>query len=337
MPVLLSSPEPTRPVPPPAPPTPLPEVTPYVRSDYFPGLDSVLWTGWNGATWELLCPSPHDPATGVALGRRVRGLHFGEVETFASESPAVDGAAPLGYVVKPREVFLALRVFQATSSQAWVEHDRAFWRSMLPAAPGVRGPGRLTITHPNGDRRWLELWPQHKGDHEYDVDPTRRGWAMYGQYLTAYRPYWTTDPVAARTFTAGGASGFFGGSAGGRGAPFVIGDAGLVGSAVIDNPGDEPAWPVWRLHGPFTQVKIGVPGALSTLSMTVGAGETITVDTDPLAQSITDQTGTPRMPGALAGAPFVAVPPGQNQALVAEMTGGGRIEATLQPLYHRAW
>ena len=271
------------------------------------------------------------------MGRRVRGLHYPETEAFTSESPATDGAAYLGHTVKPREVFLTLRVWQHTSSQAWVDHDRAFWRSMLPAQPGLRGPGRLTVTHPNGDRRWLELHPTHKGDHEFDVDPSRRGWAVYGQYLTAYRPFWTGQSVAARTFTQGTSTGFYGGAAGGRGPQFVIGDAGLVGRALIDNPGDEPAWPVWRLHGPFTQVKIGVPGSLSTLTMTVAAGETITIDTDPLAQSIVDQSGTTRMPTELAGVPFVPVPPGQAIPLVAEITGAGRIDASLQPLWHRGW
>lgn len=337
MPILLSSPEPTRPVTPPGPPAPLPEITPWVRAEHFPGLDSIAWTGWDSSTWELLCRDRHDPTSGVVLGRGIRGLHYGETEAFASESPAVDGAAYLGYMAKPREVFLPVRVFQHASSQAWVDHDRAWWRSMLPASPGVRGPGRLTVTQPNGSTRWIDLHPEHKGDHSFDVDPSWRGWATYGQYLRAYRPFWTTTPVAARTFTAGSSTGFFGGAAGGKGAPYVIGEAGQLGRAVIDNPGDEPAWPVWRLHGPWTEAKIGVPGQLSTITMTVPAGEIITIDTDPLAQSIVDQTGAPRMPTGLAGAPFVAIPPGVNTPLVAEMVGAGRIDVTLQPLYHRAW
>lgn len=335
MPILISSPQPTIPVKPPEPPAPLPHKERWIYGDHFPGLASIMWTGWDGSTWQI--GGCGDYETGVVLGRRVRGLHYGELETYASESPAVDGGAYLGYRAKPREVFFTLRVYRHVSSHAWVEHDSRFWRSMLPAYEGVRGPGRLTVTHPNGARRWLDLWPQHKGDHDFDVDPTRRGWAVYGQYLTAYRPFWTTDAVPSHRFTQGGSSGFFGGSASGRGTPFVIGSQSTFGAASISNPGDEPAWPTWVIHGPFTQAKIGVPGQLSTITTSVSAGDWLRIDTDPLAQTVTDSTGAARYPTGISGAPFAAIPPGDNRPLVTEMTGNGAIEVTLQPLYHRAW
>ena len=334
MPVLLASPQPTTPV---VPPEPLPEIPVYDHASHFPGLASVTWTGWDGSTWELLCRSPHVHGSGVALARRVRGLHFPQVEEFTSESPAVDGATPNGYRVAPREVFLAVRVWHDESSQAWIEHDRRFWRSMLPALPGVRGPGRLTVTTPNGDARWIDLWPQHSGDHEYDVDPSRKGWATYGCLFTAYRPFWTSAPLPAKTFQQGGSTGFYGGQVGGKGAPFVIGGSSALGGSTVDNIGDEPAWPVWRLTGPFTQVRIGVAGQVSTLVMDVPDGETIIVDTDPLAQAITDTTGAARYPTELSGEPFASIPPGRDVPLTAEVSGKGRIELSLQPLYHRPW
>lgn len=336
MPVLLSSPEPTRPVKPPTPPAPLPEITPWRVEDHFPGIESITWTGWDASTWELYCRNPHT-MSGVALGRRLRGLHFPDIDEYASESPAVDGGAYQGYRVKPREVFLTLRVFKHTSSQEWIEHDHAFWRSMLPVLPGVRSPGRLTFTQPNGTRRWLELHPRHTGDHEYDIDPSRRGWCVYGQTLTAYQPFWLGDPLPARTFAAGGESGFFGGKTGGSGPTFVIGKAAQLGSASIDNPGDEPAWPVWRLNGPFTSAKIGTPGQMAEIVADIPPGESLLVDSDPLVQTVTDSSGAPRMPTSLTGAPFAPVPPGRNVPLVAEMVGTGNITVTLQPRYHRAW
>ena len=336
MPILLASPEPTTPVTPPTPVGPLPPIERYVYEDHFPGLASFTWTGWDGSTWELLCRD-HTSASGVALGRRTRGLHFPQIDPYTVDSPSVDGASVTGYVVPPREVFFPVRVWQHGSSQEWIEHDRRWWRSMLPVLPGVRSPGRLTVTAPNGGRRWLELHPEHKGDHDYDVDPSKRGWETYGVYLTAYRPFWTSDPLPAKTFQQGGSSGFFGGAVGGKGAPFVIGGSSAFGGAVIDNPGDEPAWPVWRLHGPFTQVKIGTPGALTTIVMDVATGESITVNTDPLAQAVTDQDGRSRYPSQLAGAPFSSIPPGKDVPLVAEVSGQGRIDVTVQPLYYRGW
>ena len=337
MPVLLSSPEPTAPVTPPTRPGPLPDITPWIREDHFPGMDGVTWTGWDGLTWDLLCRNPHDPTSGVALGRGMRGLHTPEVAAYTSDSPAIDGAAYLGYQVQPREVFMVVRVYNAAGSQDWVEHDRRFWRGMLPAYPGLRSPGRLTVTHPNGDQRWLELYPQPKGDHEFQVDPTRRGWQSYGCYFTAFRPFWLGPKMPARTFSGVGSAGFFGGAVGGQGAPFVIGDQGVFGAATISNPGDEPAWPVYTLHGPFSQVKIGTMDSSATIAIDVPAGASIVVDTDPMAQTIADADGNLVMPKSLSGAPFTPVMPGVNVPLVAEMTGSGSVGVELQPLYHRAW
>ena len=335
MPILLSSAGPTVQPPVTTPSTPLPPIDPYVWRDHFPGLSSVTWVGWDDSSW--LIGACGDIQSGVVLGRRVRGLHFGELEEWESESPAVDGATPLGYRAKVREVFLTLRVYQHTSSREWVDYDRRFWRSMLPAAPGLRGPGHLVVAAPDGSRRWLELYPSHRGDHEFDVDPARRGWAVYGQYLRAYRPYWTSDPIPARPFTQGGTSSFFGGATGAKGPPFVIGPGSSFASAAITNPGDEPAWPVWTLRGPFTSAQIGVPGQQTTITATVAAGDFLTVVTDPLAQTITNSAGALVMPGLLGGAPFAPIPPGENMPLATAMTGTGSIQVAVQPLYHRAW
>ena len=333
---LLASPEPTAPVRPPA-PVVLPEITPYDHRAQFPGLDSILWTGWNGDTWELWCRRPHIDRTGIALGRGIRGLDFPDVETWDTTSPALDGAQYAGYRVASREVFLNLRVYSRASSQEWIEWDRRFQRSFLPAAPGVRGPGRLTVVAPDGAARHLECFPIHDGSHGFEVDPSVRGYAQYGRTLIAHRPFWTTGPLPTRKFEAGGQVGFFGGKVGQSGAPFVIGGGATLGAAVIDNPGDEPAWPVWRLNGPFTQVRIGTPQQMTEITVEVAAGEWLEVDTDPLAQTVTDHTGQPRFPQAVTGAPFTPVPPGKNVPLVAEMVGDGSIEVTIAPLYHRAW
>lgn len=339
MPLLLSSPEPTTPVKPPGPTPPLPPINPYDHDALFTGLSSMTWTGWDGSTWELWCQQQQSLVTGVALGPRIRGLHFADVDMWTSESPNVDGGAYQGYRVKPREVFLSLRVFKHTNSQEWLDHDRRFWRTMLPVIPGVRGPGRLTVTQPNGAKRWIELYPRHSGDHEYARDPSLFGWCSYGQYLTALNPFWLSEPSPARTFTDVAQGGFHGGSTDGSGPPFVIADAAVTGAAVIDNPGDDYAWPVWTIRGPFTAAKVGVPGQQTEITMTVPAGRSLTINSDPMAQTVTDELGAPVMPTSLAGAPFAPIPPGQNVPLVAEITttGGGNISAWLQPRHHRAW
>ena len=94
---------------------------------------------------------------------------------------------------------------------------------------------------------------------------------------------------------------------------------------------------MWTLRGPFTAARIGVPGQLSDITVALAAGEELIINTDPLAQTVTDQYGVPRIPTRIAGAPFAPVPPGRAIPLVMEMTGNGSIGVELTALYQRAW
>ena len=304
----------------------------------FPGLAAISWRGWDGIEYNLA--GPGSQSSGVVLGNRVRGLHFGDLDVFTQESPAVDGASYQGYRALPREVFLTIRVYHYDGSQEWLDYDSAFWRSMLPAIPGVRSPGTLTVTQPSGRSRTIELYPTHRGDHEQSSDPSLYGWETYGQYLTAYRPFWRGQLINSAPFKDAGSSSFFGGVTNGKGPLFQIGPGAKFGSAAISNPGDEPAWPTWRLRGPFTVATIGTPAAQSVITATVGAGDWLDIDTDPLAQTVRNSSGAAVMPTGITGDPFAQVLPsaaGQATPLIMAMVGAGSIEVSLVPLYHKAW
>ena len=316
----------------------------YRRGEHFPGLTSVEWHGWDGSVWPLHDGGPDAATRGVILGDRVRGLHYGDLETHASESPAVDGGQHIDYRAKPREVFFTVEVYSLIGSADFIDLDRAWWRSMLPATPSARrGPGHLVITSPTGGRRWLELYPQHRGDYDMDIDPSLVGHHVAGQYLTAYRPFWVGDAVGAGAeFGSDGATqtGFFGAALGGRGPQFLIGRGSTLNSSRASNPGDEPVWLSWRLIGPGTRYTIGVDGSETVITTSLAAGEWIRVDTDPLARTVTREDGTQIWP-TIAGdgfAPLSPDPQGTAQPLTTRVEGDGSIALDpIQPLYHRAW
>ena len=222
----------------------------YRRAQHFPGLTSIEWHGWDGSVWPLHDGGPDALHRGVIMGDRVRGLHYGDLEEHASESPAVDGGQHIDYRAKPREVFFTVEVYSHVGSADFIDLDRAWWRSMLPATPRARrGPGHLVITSPTGGRRWLELYPQHRGDYDMDIDPSLVGYYVAGQYLTAHRPFWVGEPAdsGAEFVKTPAQSGFFGATAGGKGTPFLIGRSHTLNSSRASNPGDEPIWLSWRL------------------------------------------------------------------------------------------
>ena len=228
-------------------------------------------------------------------------------------------------------------------SADFIDLDRAFWRSMLPASPRTRrGPGHLVITSPTGGRRWLELYPQHRGDYDMDIDPSLVGHHVAGQYLTAHRPFWVGEAAdSGAEFTKSPArSGFFGATAGGKGTPFLIGRSHTLNSSRASNPGDEPIWLSWRLIGPGTKYTIGVDGAETVITTNLAAGQWLRVDTDPLARTVTREDGTQVWP-TIEGDGFVPLgpdPQGNAQPLTTRVEGDGSLALDpIRPLYHRAW
>ncbi len=319
----------------------------YRRADHFTGLTGIDWHGWDGSIWPLRDGGPDRARRGVVL-LSARGLGFGEQDSHESESPALHGAAYQGYRLATREVHLAIEIYSHVSGADMLDLDAAFARSMLPAtSDSRRGPGHLVVTGPAGQRRWLELYPAHRGDWTMDHDPFLHGWRTIGQYLRAYRPLWTGDPLdeTGTVFTAAPAGGAFlgGGPPGGSGPPFQIGQSSTLAQARASNPGEEPVWLTWDLTGPGESWTIGVDGHETTITTHLGAGETLHIDTDPLARTITTPAGQQVWP-QITGDPWAPLPPDppgtdQGQPITLRVTGGdGTVRlGPIHPLYHRAW
>ncbi len=279
------------------------------------------WTGWDGSVWELTGED-----SGVRLIRGgTRGLGRGEHDRFASSSPAVAGSRYRGHRTLERDVFWPLLVFVDDSSEAWVKYDRAFWRTMHPDRPGT-----WTVTHPDGARRTLTCRYDGTDNQAFDRLPVQAGWAVYGVRLVAdEQPFWQGEPIA-RTFQASPGSPFL------PGPPFTISSGSTLALATIDNPGDEPAYPIWDLEGPLDSVTVGVDGRTIEVPIELAAGETLRVDPRPTEQTAIDGTGADRT-AELGAVDFAPVAPGEQVPLTLAAAGTGSITATLIPLYARAW
>jgi hypothetical protein len=189
--------------------------------------------------------------------------------------------------------------------------------------------------HPDGRTRELVCRWTGDGGGVFDRDPTAAGWQTYGLSLVAEDPFWAGDPVR-RTWTQDAGTNFFGGVPGGFGPPFFIGPGSVISAATLANPGDAPAFPVWRIDGPFSSVSVGAEGRVVTLTGTVLAGQCRVVDCRPDRQTVTDQDGVDRI-AEVTSAQFAAIPPGQTVSLSLAMTGTGTVSAQIRPRHLRAW
>lgn len=295
---------------------------------YWTGV-AMKWIGWDGTEWML-----SDESDGTVMMPGVRGMNMPPIIHHRAAHASVPGARWRGMTVDVREVFWPLQVYSDDGSQAWVEKDRAFWRTMDPSKVGT-----WIVYHPNGQQRQLQVRFLDDGQHVFGHDPHKDGWDTYGITLAAEQPYWE-GPAVKREWHAGAPVDFFG-SPGGP--AFTISPGNTIGQATFENPGDVAAWPVWRVHGPVDSATVGVNGRLITLPFAIAAGQVVEIDTRPSAQTA--------MKGPVAGPltsdwtyklgdiDFAPLPEREEStlSLSIEGTGGGWVSASFTPLYYRAW
>ena len=158
----------------------------------------MVWTGWDGSTWDL-----SDPKGGVFLTGDIEGLGMPTHQAWIGESPATHGQYYRGHVVEPRPVFWPLYLYSDVGTDEWLELDRAFWRSLHPGKHGT-----WSVTTLRGGTRSLSCRFVDDGRKAFQRDPLLRGWATYGVSLVADSPFWTGEPVR-RTWSDGPSSDFY--------------------------------------------------------------------------------------------------------------------------------
>lgn len=313
----------------------------------WPGMGFV-WEGWDGSVWDI----GSRIGSGVYL-RAASGLLAPPSQRFASSSPAVAGSRTTGWRDEEREVRWALTVFHDAGSQAWVDYNRAFFRTMIPNHPGM-----WTVTHPDGDTRALSCQYISDGEPLIVTDPSRMGWQQYDLTLVAEDPYWR-GPLISQPFAAADPLTFV--PPGGF-PPVRISEGSLASSAAIANPGDVDAWATWWLTD-TTSAVVGVGDRVVTVPFAVAGGRLLVIDTSPtqrtaievdappllggVPQSLDAQqawvgahlaSGTDRTRELGAETKFGPVPPAASADLSVALVGTAAVaRATIVPGYYRAW
>jgi hypothetical protein len=298
----------------------------------------MTWDGWDGSTWPLT-----DAARGVFLGiDGIEGLTKPQYTQWTQSSPSVAGQWFRGSVADPRKVFWPLEIYSDVSSEAWVDLEAKFWKTMR-----VGKYGTWKVTGPRNETRSLRCRFVDDGAKAFTYDPVQAAWAAYGVTLVADQPFWSGSPVS-RSWQGSDPVDFFNGED--KATPFRIGSASTLANARITNPGDEPAWPVWIIIGDSEAASVGIGTSVVEVPFEVPGGKALVIDQDPTVQTAVMYNYTPAagsVPESFTGGvdrtsdlgavAFAPIPAGQNVPVAIELTGGGIIRLSITPLYERAW
>jgi hypothetical protein len=291
------------------------------------------WTGWTGDTWTLA----GDVASKAFLEADGRsGLLFPPVEHRFKESAVADGSEYRGTRVLNRPLTWPLFIHERSGAALRAEQNR-FLRTLEPDKVG-----KLTVLHPDGHRRYLDL--RYEDGAKGDEGRSNFGiiWVKHQLTMVTEQPYLYGDAVLY-PFTGAVPVNFFGGGTIGssKGPPFFISSSQTLASATVTNPGDRPAWPVWKLVGPMTSFTSVLDGATIEIPISLTLGQSITIDTNPRRQTIVRETGANQWPLlSSADIEFTPVPANGSSELnltVAGSTSDTRVEVTIVPMWWRAW
>ena len=277
-----------------------------------------LWEAWDGTVWDL-----SQGSSGLALQSGTRGLEMPDPTFYKTRSAGLDGSLYRGHIIDEQSDFWPIKMFSDGGSAGWVKHYRAFWRTMQPDKTGL-----WWVVQPDGTKRSKRVRFAGLNDRSTDIDPLLTGWNLYGINLAAEQPFWMGTPES-RSFEAAGQTQPPG--------AFVlwIRSSFTLGAATIKNEGDKDAWPVWTVRGPCTTATVGLDGHAITFPMTLQAGQSVTINTDPSDQVAYDQAGNDRS-AELTSVDFAEIPPGEAVPLNISMSGTGGVDVSIVPRYYLA-
>jgi hypothetical protein len=157
------------------------------------------------------------------------------------------------------------------------------------------GAATLTATYVSGSPLFLKVHYVGGAESQWGSNAGST-WNTWVISMQAPQPYWQSGVIEEFVVTTGNT---------GRGLLPQLSKLRLTSSQVygvitVDNTGDVPAYPIWYIRGPLSDVEISYENQAFSFTQSVADGETITVNT--ATGTVTDDLGTNRY-SILAAAP----------------------------------
>lgn len=281
---------------------------------------TLYWDSWDGERYDLT-----DVAGGIYVVQDgLEGLGYPEITNYKNTSPMLHGSMWAGWLAETRKVYWNVAVYHGDGGQKWVDKAQGFLRSFRPGTTG-----RWTVELPGGAQYGLTLRYKSGLNGSRDVDPTRRGWHIYGIELEPEQVFFE-GPEERIIWNSGSDVNFFGPT--GFGPPFFIGTSQKMEKATITNPGDVEAYATWELVGPFDSASFGLAGRVTPITFAVPNGQTLILDTNPRSGLTAYLNGVDVM-DRIPGFQYPPIPPGEATPVTLTMDGTGTIRARFRPLH----
>lgn len=285
------------------------------------------WEGADGSLWDLT----HGPV--LIDQKAAQGFGDPKWNRQTLASAGVDGQRRTGQRARAlaREGYLPI-IINARTGADWANISSAWWNSWSTDTEGL-----LTVMMPNGSIRWIRAFLKDDDNYGPVIDPSLTGIEQAALTWVADDPFWRGQTVT-QVFLQSNLADFFND---GAAPPFNLVPGNTISSVVVSNPGDLEAWPTYTLSGPATTFSVIVNGHEVAGDITVPAGATLNITTDPAYQvaMLTDSSGvvtnvTPQLSKIDWGylpAKDAAIP---VRVLV---TGNAALAVSFEPRYRRAW
>ncbi|MFI9817570.1 phage distal tail protein [Saccharothrix variisporea] len=182
-----------------------------------------------------------------------------------------------------REMTLPLWITGSSQSDLWT-NLRALALKMDP----TRGNGKIRVTSIAGDQR--EVTCRYAAGLELNERLGDTAGPLVQRAPVLFRvhdPYWYAVSDTTEPFTVGTTATFF---------PFFplrLSSSEVYATGSITNPGDVETWPVWTITGPGSAIVLRnlTTGKSLSLSTTLGAGESVVIDTREGVKTVTHSSG----------------------------------------------
>lgn len=292
---------------------------------------AIELVGTDGSLWDLYNGTAPDGTPGIKLtDSGIAGLGAPIFAVQVQTSAVQDGQTVTDFRASARSVTLPVRIrsTEPRIRQWW-------WRALSPY--GIGGMyATLRVTDELGVLRELSIRFENDGGVKLTGNPTTAAALnqVWPVVFTADNPWWLGEEVWTSYSTSDQYSPtFFGDGAGGP--PFYIAPTYGSGNDVVTNPGDVPAWPTYDVDGAVERFWVYVDGNLIDAVMTIPAGHTLHLYTDPLEQYA-------ELDGALvlrqfSSYNFAPIAAGSWSNVNMNVQGTGRVRLRFRPRYLRGY
>jgi hypothetical protein len=279
----------------------------------------LSWFDVDGTEWPLNGESYYSWGVGS------QGLYGVPVSIITQDVPLQPGTTEKYVQRLPGQPLIPLYV-SASTEQELDNARRALKWAMTPS----RGLGLLRHTANDGTIRDLNcrLAKGFEGDESAGVRVP--GGIFLPLQFFAADPFWYDTNYQAQVFGTSGGTPLIG--TGVAFLPIHLAPSGVVGGASVENQGEDVAWPLWTLNGPMTAATFtnNTTGDILTLTATLTAGQSITIDTSPGQKTVLREDGSKHFEYVSPTSTLWALAVGTNSLAVSISGSGTGTQLTLQ-------